>query len=94
MESGGENLDPCVRCLQPVPHDARTCPNCGMPRTRTRRFTLSLGLIGLVALIFVVVVMVKAMHDADMRARQQPATDDDIDSTAPPPNVKLPPLNQ
>jgi hypothetical protein len=60
--------DLCERCMQPVPRSHARCPHCGIPRLRARRYTIWLGIAGLVALVFVVLMMVKAIHDADIAA--------------------------
>jgi len=79
--------------MQPVRHDAIKCTHCGMPRTRTRRLTLALGIAGLVALIFVIILMVKVIRNADIEAAP-PDNPDAEQSRAPSQPDKPPPLNK
>jgi len=58
----------CGRCLQPVAHADAKCRNCGMPRMRTRRLTIWIAVTGLLALLFVIVIMVKSVWDADIES--------------------------
>jgi len=78
--------------MQPVRHDAIKCTHCGMPRTRTRRFTITIGIVGLVSLIFVIILMVKVIRDADIEAA--PADNPDAEHVTPAGPDKPPPLNK
>ncbi len=49
----------CLRCLQPLPANAKRCPNCRTPRPSDHALTVFLGVIGLIALIVFVVAMLK-----------------------------------
>ncbi len=51
--------------MQPLPENARRCPNCLTPRPRGRGFPLFLGVAGLAALIFLVFMMVKTMWNEE-----------------------------
>lgn len=67
MEAGtdGSSLESCARCTQPLPHDAPMCPHCSMPRARVQPFTISIGIVGLLALIFVLMIAITAIREAD-----------------------------
>jgi predicted nucleic acid-binding Zn ribbon protein len=97
MESATASADTevCARCMQPVPQNALKCPHCSMPRTRTRRYTITLGIIGLAALIFVIVIMVKAIQDSDIQSAPPDSPDAEQSApSAPAQPDKPPPLNQ
>lgn len=68
MEAGvsRSSLEICVRCMQPVPPDALVCPHCSMPRTRTQPFAISIGIVGLLALIFVLMIVITAIRESDL----------------------------
>ena len=67
MEAGisGSSLEICVRCMQPVPPDALVCPHCSMPRKRAQPFTISIGIVGLLALVFVLLIVITAIRETD-----------------------------
>lgn len=48
--------------MQPIPDDAKRCPNCRTPRPSGRGLPIFLGVASLVALILLVYAMVFAMH--------------------------------
>jgi predicted nucleic acid-binding Zn ribbon protein len=64
--TGGSSLEICTRCTQPVPPDAAVCPHCSMPRTRAQPFTISIGIVGLLALIFVLLIVITAIRETDI----------------------------
>lgn len=81
----------CHRCLQPVPHPLRRCPNCReVVRTGdARRFSLYLAVLGIVAVLALVglgLYLSPPSVDPDNHL-------DDPPSTAPPKPAKKPPLN-
>ena len=55
----------CLRCMQPIPDKAKRCPNCRTPRPMGRGLPIFLGVCVLVALIFLVFMMVSAMHNEE-----------------------------
>jgi hypothetical protein len=69
-----------------------------MPRTSTRRYTIWIGIGGVIALLFVVLLMVKVIRDADINAQPPEDPDATVSTDAPPspPSEpeKPPPLNQ
>lgn len=48
--------------MQPLPEDAKRCPNCRTLRPSDRTLPILLGVASLLALIFLVYVMIEAMH--------------------------------
>lgn len=87
----------CARCMQPVANSDARCRNCGTPRVRTRRVVLWLGIGGVVALFFVVLLMVKVIHDADINAAppEDPNFEQNTTPTQQPAQPdKPPPLNK
>lgn len=61
---------------------------------RTRRYSISLGIAGLVALIFVIVIMIKVIRDADLEAHSGDNPDGQTTTSQPAKPEKPPPLNQ
>jgi hypothetical protein len=98
----------CPRCLQPVPPRASRCPGCRQPVHSLRSLTLVIGAVGLMALLFVVLLMYRMMSNED--AAHAPAPVDEAAAEQqklfpdpPPPNGKPaesskpenpPPLNE
>jgi hypothetical protein len=70
--------------MQPLPENAKRCPNCRTPRPRGRGVPIFLGIAGLIALILFVYAMV-----AVMRYEESQGSDS---STSQP--EKTPPLNR
>jgi hypothetical protein len=90
--------DKCSRCLQPVPVAAKRCPQCGQPISKARRLIfMSVAAAGVLALLFMLVVMYRVVYLADMQ--HAPTLEDDqavpADAMATPPatsqDVPLPP---
>ena len=67
------SAETCARCLQPIPREARRCPNCGTPRTNSRRIVVLLGIASLLALVFVILLMVQVVRNEDLQ--NQPISD-------------------
>ena len=78
----------CHRCLQPVAASAQRCPHCGERRS-TRRLPILIQILGLLALVFVAIVVVKAIRDSHV----DPAPADETEQTPKTPE-KPPPFNQ
>jgi hypothetical protein len=55
----------CPRCLQPVPPRLSRCPGCRQPIHSLRSWTLGIGAVGLMALLFVVLLMYRMMSNED-----------------------------
>ena len=56
----------CPRCLQPVPASLLRCPRCGnQVPTGLRKISLYIGVIGLLALVFVIGLMVVVIRDEE-----------------------------
>jgi hypothetical protein len=102
----GQRFENCTRCLQPVPVRAARCPGCGQPYKNRRWVPLTIGTIGLLALIFVMGLMYYATWRADLDQAEILADPDgepqeimvkvpDSNSkpAAPPAPEKKPPLN-
>jgi len=71
--------------MQPLPDDAKRCPNCRTPRPGGRGLPIFLGVASLLALIFLVYVMVDAMHHEEQ---------DNPDAATQSQPDKTPPLNK
>lgn len=69
--------------MQPMPLDAAVCPHCFMSRARTQPFTISIGIVGMLALIFVLIIVVTAIRESDL-ATAQPAAPPQTRETARP----------
>jgi hypothetical protein len=66
--------DVCPRCKLAIKVDSRRCRHCGEHLSATSRFPLYVGIIGLLALLFVAFIMIKTIRQSDMNA--DPSTDD------------------
>ena len=56
----------CPRCLQPLPVKASRCPGCGQPIHSSLRFVpIAIGIAGLLALVFAMVVMYQVVANED-----------------------------
>jgi len=100
----------CARCKQPVSFQDKRCPGCGQPLTGlTRNLMLWIGVGGVGAILFVVMLMWLVVHNDDLvkapvpvdeetAARQTeilPETSKEPEkSNAPPEKEKTPPLNR
>ena len=80
----------CHRCLQPIAPSARSCPNCGERLSSTNRVPIFLGILGLLALVFVAIVMVKVVRNSDIDS----APPDQTEQGALQQPDRPPPLNQ
>ena len=49
--------DRCPRCVQILPPKASRCPDCGQPIHSTRWLPFAIGIAGLLALLFVMLVL-------------------------------------
>lgn len=54
--------------MQPVPQDAAVCRHCSMPRQRSQPFTISIGIVGVLALVFVLLVAITAIRETNISA--------------------------
>jgi uncharacterized paraquat-inducible protein A len=69
MESGqsSRETDICSRCSQLVAPVGNRCPRCGSPmKVHTMRLPIVIGIAGVLALLFVVVLMVMVIQNADV----------------------------
>jgi hypothetical protein len=57
--------DRCPRCLQTVPRKASRCPGCGQPIHSTRPLILTIGIAGVLVLLFAMLVMYKVMANEE-----------------------------
>ena len=57
--------DRCPRCLQTVSRKARRCPGCGQPIHSARPFVFAIGIVGLLALVFAMLVMYQLVANED-----------------------------
>jgi hypothetical protein len=87
--AGQPSGETCHRCLQPIAPSARRCPNCGELHTRTHRVPIFIGILGLLALVFVAIIMVKVIRNSDIDS----APPDQTEESAPQQPEKLPPFN-
>jgi hypothetical protein len=58
----------CHRCLQPVPVKAARCANCGERVNSFRHLPMVVGIIGMVALVFVIVIMYQVVRNGDIES--------------------------
>ena len=79
----------CHRCLQPIAPRARVCRNCG-ERHSPNSLPIFIGVLGLLALVFVAILMVKVIRNSDLDT----APADPTEESAPQTPDKPPPLNQ
>jgi hypothetical protein len=56
----------CPRCKLAIQVDARRCTHCGEHLSATSRFPLYVGIIGLLALLFVAFIMIKTIRRSDL----------------------------
>jgi len=85
--------DICPRCHMAVASDSQDCPNCGERGNSTRRFPIYIGIVGLLALMFVAFVMVRAIRREDAAAARIVNRQDAPSPGASQPD-KPPPLNK
>jgi predicted amidophosphoribosyltransferase len=98
--------DRCPRCLEPLPVRASRCPNCGQPIHSRRLLPLAIGIAGLFALLFAMLLMYRmatneedtnAPPPVDEDAQEQPLFRDppaDSKASEPAKPEKKPPLNE
>jgi hypothetical protein len=79
----------CHRCLQPIAPSAQRCPNCGERHTRTNRLPIFIGILGLLALVFVAIIMIQVVRNSDIDS----APPDQTEESAPQEPEKPPPFN-
>jgi hypothetical protein len=80
----------CHRCLQPIAPSAQRCPNCGERHSPRNRLPIFIGILGLLALVFVAIIMVQVIrnNDADSAPPDQPD-----EQSSPQTPDRPPPLN-
>jgi hypothetical protein len=76
--------DVCPRCKLAIKVDALRCPHCGEHLSATSKFPLYVGVIGLLALLFVAFMMVKTIRRSDLNADTPAAGDQEISQPAQP----------
>jgi hypothetical protein len=81
--------DVCPRCMLAIKVDARRCPHCAEHLSATSKFPLYVGIVGLLALIFVAFIMIKTIRQSDLNA-DTPPTDDQQNSQPAQPDKPLP----
>ncbi|HMD70511.1 MAG TPA: hypothetical protein VKF41_04170 [Bryobacteraceae bacterium] len=88
--AGSPTGEICHRCLQPVAPSAQRCPHCGERHVSTRRLPILIGILCLLALVFVGVIMIQVIwnNDIDTAPPDQPAG-----QSAPKTPDRPPPLN-
>ena len=80
----------CHRCLQPIALSARRCPNCGERLSPANRIPIFLGILGLLALVFVAIVIITVSRNSDIGS----ATPNQTEQGAQRQPDSPPPLNQ
>jgi hypothetical protein len=86
-QSGGEV---CHRCLQPIAPSAQRCTHCGERHSPRNRLPIFLGILGLLALVFVAFIMVQVIQNNDIDTAPPDQTDE---QSAPQTPDRPPPLN-
>ena len=81
--------DVCPRCKLSIKVDARRCTHCGERLSATSKFPLYVGVIGLLALLFVAYIMIKTIRRSDLNA-DAPASDGQQISQPAQPDKPLP----
>jgi hypothetical protein len=95
----------CPRCLQPVPVKASRCANCGNKVNSFRGLPILVGIVGMAALVFVIVIMFQVVRNVDIESAPPEKQQDDSGMTQDKPGMsseqgkpdkpeKPPPLNQ
>ena len=95
----------CTRCLQPVPASASRCANCGNRVNAFRGLSILVGIIGMAALVFVIVIMFQVVRNVDIESAPPEQQQDESGMTPDKPGMsseqgkpdkpeKPPPLNQ
>jgi hypothetical protein len=79
----------CHRCLQPIAANARRCPNCGELHSPTNRIPIFIGIMGLLALVFVAVIMIRMARNSEIDS----APPEQTDQSAPQQPDSPPPFN-
>ena len=79
----------CHRCLQPIAPSARRCPQCGERHSPANRIPIFIGVLGLLALVFVAIIMFKVIRNSDIDS----APADQTEQSAPKQPEKPPPFN-
>ncbi|MGA3015830.1 MAG: hypothetical protein ABSF62_01835 [Bryobacteraceae bacterium] len=81
-----KSADICHRCLQPVQRRAARCPHCGSRLPHAWYMTLiPLGILGLLALVFVAALVIKSIRNEDIEnAPPQAQTQEEPPLGAPP----------
>jgi hypothetical protein len=74
----------CPRCKLAIRVDARRCTHCGEHLSATSRFPLYVGIVGLLALLFVAFIMVKTIRRSDLNAEAPTTGDQQISQPAQP----------
>jgi predicted nucleic acid-binding Zn ribbon protein len=92
MENAAERPsgEVCHRCLQPIAPNAQTCPNCGERHSPRNRLPIFIGILGLLALVFIAVIMFKTIQNSDADSAPPDQTDE---QSAPQTPDRPPPLN-
>jgi hypothetical protein len=80
----------CPRCKVAVTKDVRRCPQCGERISRTSKAPIYIGVVGLLALLFAGLLMIKTIKDSDKGAGGDGQT---VSRPAAQPD-KVPPLNR
>ena len=95
----------CARCLQPVAAKASRCPHCGNKVNAYRGLPIVVGIVGMIALVFVIVIMFQVVQNVDIESAPPAQQQDDPITAQPKPGMsseqekpqkqeKPPPLNQ
>lgn len=63
----------CLRCMQPLPENAKRCPNCRTPRPGGRGLPIFFGLAGVVALIVLVLAMIRVVQYEESQTDDDPS---------------------
>jgi hypothetical protein len=79
----------CPRCRVVIKRETRQCPHCG-ERISTSKAPIYMGIVGLLALLFVGFLMLQTIKDSDLNT---PNDDQTVEQQATPPD-RTPPLNK
>jgi hypothetical protein len=89
---GSRAQDVCPRCRLAIKLDSKRCAHCGERLIATSKYPLYVGIIGLLALLFVAFIMVKSIRREDLNTDTPPGGGPHVSQPAAP--DKPPPLNK
>ena len=84
--AGRPSGEVCHRCLQPIAPSAKRCTNCGERHSPANRLPILMGILGLLALVFVGLVMLRVIQNSDADSAPPVQTEQSAPDMPPPLN--------